>query len=169
MQISPSTVTFPHFMQREDLWQFIRLFIPMLTQINPVHALPTKFFKFHVNIVLQSMPRSHTGIESHEKQATIPPPIFLSQYSRVNCFCTHYEYIWGSEAIAPIIFNFCSTCRRMVSSHSSWVTPHERASIVYWMEDLVDPRAGLGALKKGNSEFCHLLPEKTTIAQSYSP
>lgn len=61
------------------------------------------------------MPRSHTGTESHKKQAMIPPPTFLSQYSRVNCLCAHYEALWGSEAIAPIIFNFCTTCRRMVS------------------------------------------------------
>jgi len=71
------------------------------------------------------MPRSPARIESREKQAMIPAPMFLSQNSGINCLCAHYEGIWGSEAVAPIIFNFCTTCRRMVSftlqlGHTPW-------------------------------------------------
>lgn len=89
--------------------------IPILGRTKPVHALPTNFFKIHVNIILQSIPRSYAGIESRKKQAMIPPPTFLSQYSRINLSLCALEGIWGREAMAPTIFNFWTTCRRTVS------------------------------------------------------
>jgi hypothetical protein len=71
-----------------------RYLFPILNQINAVPAIPTNSFKIHVDIILQSMPRSHADIEVLEKQTMIPPPTFLSQYSRVNCLSVHYEGIW---------------------------------------------------------------------------
>ena len=33
--------------------------VPVLSQINPVHVIPSHLFKIHFHIMLQSMPRAY--------------------------------------------------------------------------------------------------------------
>ena len=42
-----------HYMESERSWRINKnpLLVPILSQINPVHALPTDFFQIHFNII----------------------------------------------------------------------------------------------------------------------
>jgi len=59
--------------------------VSVISQINPVHALKTEFFKIHFNIILPSTPRSYSLFPSLCSPPTchIPrPPFFWLDHPR---------------------------------------------------------------------------------------
>jgi len=88
---------------------------PVLSQINPIHALPTPFLKIHLNIILPSIP----GSSKWSLSLRFPPPknpvctspllhvCYMAHPSRSSSYY-HPNNIWWAVQIIKLLIMYFS-------------------------------------------------------------
>ena len=93
---------FPHFMENEG--SLPHSLVPILSQINPVHALPFHFLNIYLNIILPTTPGSPKWSlylrfphQNPVYVSSIPHPRYMPRPSHSSLFCHQNNIEWGVQ------------------------------------------------------------------------